>query len=80
MASKFESSEQFAEFLAEGCDVGEVYGVVAPNGAQAQCKSGQMPAFGSFLSDEQLEAVVAYVSSLDGTQQFDKTLGEDEAE
>jgi mono/diheme cytochrome c family protein len=39
-----------------------------------------MPAFGSVLSPEQLEAVVAYVTSLDGTQQYDQALGEEEAE
>jgi mono/diheme cytochrome c family protein len=36
-----------------------------------------MPAFGSVLSPEQLEAVVAYIASLDGTQRYDKTLGEE---
>jgi mono/diheme cytochrome c family protein len=80
VGAKFEDNEQFAEFLAEGCEIGTVYGVVAPDGAQAQCKSGQMPAFGGFLSTEQLQAVVAYIATLDGTQQYDKTLGEDEAE
>ena len=78
VAHKFEDATQFQEFVAEGCEVGMVYGVVAPNGAQAQCKSGQMPAFGQMYSAEQVAAVVAYVTSLDGTQQWDPTPGQED--
>ena len=51
--------------------------MVAPNGAQTQCKSGQMPAFGQSYSPEQIAAVVAYVTSLDGSQQWDPAPGEE---
>lgn len=78
VAHKFQDATQFQEFIAEGCDVGKVYGVVAPNGAQTQCKSGQMPGFGQMYSSEQIAAVVAYVTSLDGTQQWDPTPGAEE--
>jgi hypothetical protein len=77
VAAKFKDSAQFQQFVAEGCDPGKVYGTVAPDGAQAQCKSGMMPAFGSVYSPEQLDAVVAYASSLNGTQHFDPNPGKD---
>ena len=37
-----------------------------------------MPAFGQTYSPEQIAAVVAYVTSLDGTQQWDPTPGAEE--
>jgi mono/diheme cytochrome c family protein len=67
---KFRGDEDFALFIARGCDEAMVYGVVAPDGSQAQCKSGQMPGFGNMYTSEQLDAVVAYVGTLDGTQTF----------
>ncbi|MPY94492.1 MAG: c-type cytochrome [Acidimicrobiia bacterium] len=60
---KFASDEEFVAFLAEGCEAGMTYGV---NG---QCKTGQMPAFGEYYTEAQLEALVDYVKSLDGSQQ-----------
>lgn len=77
VARKFKDAEDFQSFLAEGCIDGKVYGVVAPDGSQAQCKSGMMPGFGSFFSQDQLKAVVAYVSGLTGNEQFDPTAGKD---
>ncbi len=64
VATKFNDTEQLATFLEEGCEVGKVYG------RQSQCKSGQMPGFGSMFTQEQLDAVAAYVTALDGTQQY----------
>lgn len=77
VSHKFKDSSQFQQFVAEGCTPGKVYGTVAPDGSQAQCKSGMMPAFGSTYSPEQLDAVVAYVSSLNGTQHFDPNPGKE---
>jgi mono/diheme cytochrome c family protein len=77
VAHKFGSAAQFQQFIADGCDTGKVYGVVAPNGAQAQCKSGMMPGFGSMYTQEQLEAVVNYVSSLTGNEHWDPTPGKE---
>lgn len=61
---KFNDLEQLSLFLGEGCDLGKLYG------RQSQCKSGQMPGFGSQYTQEQLEAVAAYLASLDGSQQY----------
>jgi len=61
---KFTNTEQLARFLGEGCEMGKLYG------RQSQCKSGQMPGFGKFFSAEQLDAVAAYVETLDGMQQY----------
>ena len=70
VGSKFKDDDQFRQFIAEGCDVGKVYGAVAPDGAQAQCKSGMMPAFGNMYTSDQIKDVVDYVKSLDGTQKY----------
>jgi mono/diheme cytochrome c family protein len=78
VAHKFKDTEDFQQFIAEGCELGKVYGVVAPDGAQTQCKSGQMPGFGQMYSQEQIAAVVAYVSSLDGSQKWDPSPGAEE--
>jgi mono/diheme cytochrome c family protein len=78
VAHKFKDAAEFQEFIAEGCEVGLVYGVVAPNGAQTQCKSGQMPGFGQMYSQEQIAAVVAYVSSLTGEERWVPTPGAEE--
>src|SRR5690606_35701250 len=61
---RFASDEAFASFLAQGCEAGSTYGV---NG---QCKTGQMPAFGEYYTSDQLQALVEYVKSLDGSQQL----------
>ncbi|MEZ5265007.1 MAG: c-type cytochrome [Acidimicrobiales bacterium] len=61
---KFNDPEQLAIFLGEGCDVGKIYG------RQSQCKSGQMPGFGSQYTQEQLDAVAAYLGTLDGEQTY----------
>ncbi len=61
---KFNDVDQLQQFLAEGCDLGKLYG------RQSQCKSGMMPGFGQMYTTEQLASVAAYVAALDGTQQF----------
>lgn len=61
---KFNDPEQLALFLGDGCDVGKIYG------RQSQCKSGQMPGFGSQYTQEQLDAVAAYLGTLDGEQTY----------
>mgnify|MGYP003332867254 CR=1 FL=1 len=63
-AEKFNSQEQLATFLGNGCEMGKTYG------RQSQCKSGMMPGFGSTYTKEQLDAVAAYLASLDGKQQY----------
>jgi len=63
-ATKFNNVEQLSSFLANGCDVGLVYG------RQSQCKGGMMPGFGSIYTEEQLDAVAAYLVTLDGDQQY----------
>ena len=63
-AEKFNNAEQLSLFLGNGCEMGKTYG------RQSQCKSGMMPGFGSTYTDEQLDAVAAYVDSLDGEQQY----------
>ena len=64
MVEKFNDVEQLSLFLGEGCDQGKLYG------RQSQCKSGMMPGFGSQYTPEQLDAVAAYVASLDGNQTY----------
>lgn len=61
---KYNDTEDLASFLGEGCAIGEVYG------RQSQCKSGQMPAFSAMYTPEQVAAVAAYVTTLDGGQQY----------
>lgn len=61
---KFTNVDQLSQFLGEGCEMGKLYG------RQSQCKSGQMPGFGEFFTAEQLDAVAAYVATLDGSQQY----------
>ncbi len=70
---KFSGTEQLAAFISEGCEIGLLYG------HQSQCKSGQMPGFGSQYTQEQLDAVAAYLATLDGTQSyvFDPTTPEE---
>ncbi len=63
-AQKFNDLDQLSNFLSYGCETGLVYG------RQSQCKSGMMPAFGSMYTQEQLDAVTAYVAALDGEQQY----------
>lgn len=70
--NKFADDTQFAQFLAEGCEVGKLYGI------QSQCKSGQMPAFGQYYTSEQLQAIVDYVKTLDGSQVWDPPALNDE--
>lgn len=60
---KFATEDDLVAFLEEGCSMGDTYGI---NG---QCKTGQMPAFGEYYTEGQLEALVDYVKTLDGTQQ-----------
>ena len=69
--AKFRDAADFADFLTKGCDLGKAYGAIAPDGSFAQCKSGMMPAFGQTLTQDQIEAVVAYVGTLDGSQTYD---------
>lgn len=64
VVEKFNDVEQLSLFLGEGCDQGKLYG------RQSQCKSGMMPGFGSQYTPEQLDAVAAYVASLDGNQTY----------
>lgn len=64
VASKFNDQAQLSTFIDEGCAVGKLYG------RQSQCKSGMMPAFGTQYTQEQLDAVTAYVATLDGSQQY----------
>ena len=61
---KFNDEAQLSNFIADGCETGLVYG------RQSQCKSGMMPAFGNTYTQEQLDAVAAYVAALDGDQQY----------
>lgn len=70
VGSKFKDDDQFRQFIAEGCDIGKVYGAVAPDGAQAQCKSGMMPAFGNMYTSDQIKDVVDYVKTLNGNQTY----------
>jgi mono/diheme cytochrome c family protein len=64
VVAKFNDTKQLTTFLGEGCAVGKVYG------RQSQCKSGQMPGFASMYTPEQLEAVAAYLATLDGSQRY----------
>ncbi|MFN0030154.1 MAG: c-type cytochrome [Acidimicrobiales bacterium] len=64
VVSKFNNPEQLTTFLGQGCEEGKVYG------RQSQCKSGQMPAFASMYTPEQLEAVGLYLATLDGSQRY----------
>lgn len=70
VGAKFKDDDQFRQFIAEGCEIGKVYGAVADDGAAAQCKSGMMPAFGNMYTSEQIAKVVDYVKTLDGTQKY----------
>ena len=53
----FASQDQLVEFVQNGSEFGKLYG---RNGQG----SGRMPAFGSLLTDEQLDAILEYVRSL----------------
>ncbi|MDA3031144.1 MAG: cytochrome c [Actinomycetota bacterium] len=55
--SHFNNEVDMVAFLKNGSEFGKVYG----NQGQG---SGRMPGFGAMLTDEQIEAVVAYVRSL----------------
>jgi mono/diheme cytochrome c family protein len=55
--SHFASEADLINFIRNGSEFGKLYGL---NGQG----SGRMPAFGSMLTDEQIEAVVEYVRSL----------------
>jgi mono/diheme cytochrome c family protein len=70
--AKFRDEADFADFLTKGCNVGQAYGAIAPDGSFAQCKSGMMPAFGETYTQEQIAAVVAYVSAIEaGDEPYD---------
>ena len=64
VVEKFNDVDQLSAFLGEGCDLGKIYG------RQSQCKSGMMPAFGTQYTAEQLDAVAAYLATLDGSQSY----------
>lgn len=61
---KFATDADLVDFLAEGCVMGATYGI------NSQCKTGQMPGFGEYYTTAQLEALVAYVKTLDGSQEL----------
>ncbi len=64
VVEKFSDTAELSAFIQEGCELGLLYG------HQSQCKSGMMPGFGTQYSQEQLDAVAAYLATLDGSQSY----------
>lgn len=55
---QFETAAEHSAFITAGCVTGRAYG------SGGQCDSGQMPGFGNLLTQEQIDAIVAYERGL----------------
>lgn len=58
VSTQFASAGEQESFIAAGCNLGDQYG------SNGFCDSGQMPGFGTVLTPEQIEAIVAYERGL----------------